>query len=110
MKIGIAGLGLIGGSLALALRGEHELRGYDVAREARDAATRAGISVVGGLEGLLPADAVIVATPMNAVLPTLAALAPSAKRAVLLDVASVRGPIDAFAREQKGTARLVGMH
>ena len=29
MKIGVAGLGLIGGSLALALRDRHEVTGYD---------------------------------------------------------------------------------
>ncbi len=110
MKIAIAGLGLIGGSLALALRSAHEVRGYDIAREPRDAARAAGLGVVDDLDELLPADVVIVATPMSAVLPTLAALAPRAGSAVLLDVASVRAPIDAFAREHAGGARLVGMH
>ena len=110
MRIGIAGLGQIGGSLALALRPAHEVRGYDIAREARDAASAAGLGVVDELDALLPADAVIVATPMSAVLPTLAALAPRARSAVLLDVASVRGPVDAFAHEHAGGARLVGMH
>lgn len=110
MKLGVAGLGLIGGSLALALRKRHEVRGYDVARETRDAARAAGLGIVDTLEALLPADAIIVATPMTAVLPTLAALAPRAETAVLLDVASVRGPVDAFARDQSGRARFVGMH
>jgi len=110
LKIGIAGLGLIGGSLAYALRSAHEVRGYDVGRETREAARAAGLSVVDTLEALLPADAVIVATPMSAVLPALAALAPRAGSAVLLDVASVRGPVDTFARSQAGGARLVGMH
>ncbi|HEY3218540.1 MAG TPA: prephenate dehydrogenase [Candidatus Limnocylindria bacterium] len=110
MKIGIAGLGLIGGSLALALRGAHEVRGYDIARETREGARAAGLSVVETLEALLPADAVIVATPMSAVLATLAALVPHAGATVLLDVASVRAPVDAFAREHAGRARLVGLH
>ncbi|HYR94338.1 MAG TPA: prephenate dehydrogenase/arogenate dehydrogenase family protein, partial [Methylomirabilota bacterium] len=110
MKLGVAGLGLIGGSLALALRKRHEVRGYDVARETRDAARAAGLGIVDTLEALLPADAIIVATPMTAVLPTLAALAPRAETAVLLDVASVRGPVDEFARDQSGRARFVGMH
>jgi prephenate dehydrogenase len=110
LKIGIAGLGLIGGSLALALRGSHEVSGFDISRDARDAAARTGVRTVDRLGALLPAEAVIVATPMQAVLPTLAALAPSANRAVLLDVASVRGPIDAFAREHANGARIVGMH
>jgi prephenate dehydrogenase len=110
LKIGIAGLGLIGGSLALALREAHEVRGFDVSRETRDAASRAGLRAVDRLDALLPADAVIVATPMQAVLPTLAALAPTAGRAVLIDVASVRAPVDAFAREHANGARIVGMH
>jgi prephenate dehydrogenase len=110
VKIGIAGLGLIGGSLALALRAAHEVRGYDISRETRDAARAAGLRVAETLDELLPADAVIVATPMNAVLPTLAALVPRTGAAVLLDVASVRAPIDAFAREHAGAARLVGLH
>jgi prephenate dehydrogenase len=110
VKVGVAGLGLIGGSLALALRKRHEVRGYDVARETREAARAAGLNVVDTLDALLPADAVIVATPMTAVLPTLAALAPRAGPAVLVDVASVRGPIDAFARDQANGARFVGMH
>lgn len=110
MKIGIAGLGLIGGSLAFALRSAHEVRGYDVGGETRDAARAAGLAVVDTLAALLPADVVIVATPMTAVLPTLATLAARAGSAVLLDVASVRGPVDAFARTASGGARLVGMH
>ena len=110
MRIGIAGLGLVGGSLALALRSRHDVRGFDTDGAARAAATGEGLAAVDRLESLLPADVVIVATPMRAVLPTLAALAPHAGGAVLLDVASVRGPIDAFARESADGARLVGMH
>jgi len=110
VKIGIAGLGLIGGSLALALRDRHEVRGFDVSRDVREGATRAGIGIVDRLEALVPSDALIVATPMSAILPTIAGLARAADGAVVLDVASVRGPIDAFAREHAGRARLVGMH
>ena len=109
MKIGVAGLGLIGGSLALALRAKHEVRGYDISRAERDAAATAGLSVVDRLEALLPADAVIVATPLSAVLPTLVALAERRSGAVLMDTASVRGPVDALARDQGG-AKLVGLH
>src|SRR5213593_778189 len=65
MRIGVAGLGLIGGSLALALRERHEVRGFDVARDVREAAARAGIPGVERVEALIPADAVIVATPIS---------------------------------------------
>lgn len=109
MKIGIAGLGLIGGSLALALREKHAITGFDTAPGARDAARRAGVGVSDTLEGLLPADAVVVATPLQAVLPTLAALGPVARDAVLMDVGSVRGPVDEFATKG-GSGRIVGLH
>ena len=110
MKISIAGLGLIGGSLALALRSRHEVRGFDIDPATRTAARSGGVATVEALGDLLPADAVIVATPLASVLPTLAALAPRADGAVLVDVASVRAPVDAFARDQPDGVRIVGMH
>jgi len=110
LKIGVAGLGLIGGSLALALRSKHQVLGFDVSRDTRDAARSAGLTVSDSLEGLLPADAVIVATPLDAVLPTLLALEPLAKDAVLLDVGSVRARVDAHASDRHASPRIVGMH
>ena len=110
MKIGVAGLGLIGGSLALALRTKHQVTGYDVSRETRDAARAAGLAVSERLEGLLPADAIIVATPLETVLPTIVALEPLALDAVLVDVASVRARVDAHASDRTARPRIVGMH
>lgn len=110
MRIGIAGLGLIGGSLALALHGRHDVRGYDVLAATRDAAKARGVATADTLAGILPADLVIVATPLPAVVPTLATLAPLAGDAVLADVASVRAPVDAFARDGAAGARVVGLH
>ena len=110
MRVGIAGLGLIGGSLALALRERHQVRAYDIDAATRTDAARAGLAMVERLEELLPAEVVIVATPLAAVLPTLAALTPVAGTAVLADTASVRGPVDAFVRERGGGAPVVGMH
>lgn len=110
MRVGIAGLGLIGGSLALALRDRHEVTGYDVDPATCEQARRADLRIVTRLDELLPADLVIVATPIAALLPTLAELAPRAGEAVLADVASVRGPVEAFARELGAAARIVGMH
>lgn len=110
MKIGVAGLGLIGGSLALALLTKHQVTGYDVSPQTRDAARAAGLAVSERLEGLLPADAIIVATPLDAVLPTIIALEPLALDAVLVDVASVRARVDAHASDRKANPRIVGMH
>jgi len=110
LNIGIAGLGLIGGSLALALKERHHVTGFDTDPRTRDAARAAGIDVVASLEALIPADAVIVATPMHAVVPTLVLLAPRAGTAVLLDVASVRGPVETFAASAPADCRIVGLH
>ena len=110
MKIGIAGLGLIGGSLALALRGAHAVTGFDTAPKTRDAARRAGITTADVLEELANADAVIVATPLAAVVPTLRALAPHAGNAVLLDVASVRAPVEDYVKGHPSGPPIVGLH
>ncbi len=110
MNVGVAGLGLIGGSLALALKTRHRVTGFDTDQNTRDAALAAGIDVVGVLDALLPADAVIVATPMEAVVPTLEALAQRAGTAVLLDVASVRAPVETFAATAPAGCRIVGLH
>src|SRR5205814_9871598 len=75
---------------------------------AGDAAGLGGIETVATLEELLPADAIIVATPLPAVLGTLAALGPNAGGTVMLDVSLVRAPVDAYTREHGG--RIVGMH
>ncbi len=110
MKIGIVGLGLIGGSLALALRGRHQLSGFDPDVSTREAASRAGLSVKETLEGLLPADAVIVATPLAQVVPTLEALAPRADGVLLLEVGSLKRAVSLFAETAPSNARIVGGH
>lgn len=103
MRIGIAGLGLIGGSLALALRDRYDVVAFDPAGtgDCTSATT---------LAGLLPADIVIVATPLAAVVPTLAALASLAGDAVLLDVGSVKHEVARYAATAPTGARIVGGH
>src|SRR3989442_782750 len=110
MKIGLAGAGLIGGSLALALRGAHALRVYDADAATREAARRAGLDTVDTLAAVLPADAVVVATPLTDVVATLAALVDRADGAVLVDVASLRAPVNAYAERAPSRARIVGAH
>ncbi len=110
MRIGIAGLGLIGGSLALALRGRHRITGFDPDPAAREAAKGGGIAIADTLDALLPADAVIVATPLADVVPTLAALVPRADGALLLDVGSLKRTVAGFAETAPATARIVGGH
>src|SRR5439155_1120551 len=83
--------------LAIALRGAHDLRAYDADAATREAARRAGLDTVDTLAAVLPADAVVVATPLTDVVATLAALVDRADGAVLVDVASLRAPVNAYA-------------
>lgn len=103
MRVGIAGCGLIGGSLALALRGAHDVRAFDPAGTGT-------IRAVGRLEALLPSDIVIVATPLAQVVPTLATLAERSGETVLLDAGSLKGAVAAFAQTAPVTSRIVGGH
>ena len=110
MKIGVAGLGLIGGSLALALRDRHEVTGYDTDERARAAAKADGIRIAARLEDLVPADAVLVATPLSAIVPALEQLAARSDGAVLVDTGSLKRAVaDYAARAPLGT-RIVGGH
>jgi prephenate dehydrogenase len=103
MRIGIAGCGLIGGSLALSLRDAHDVRAFDPAGTG-------DIASVARLEDLLPADVVVVATPLARVVPTLAALADRSAGAVLLDVGSLKRDVAAFAGTAPAASRIVGGH
>ena len=110
MKIGVAGLGLIGGSLALALRDAHDITAYDTDEETRKSATNAGIRIAPRLEELSTADAVVVATPMRAVVPTLERVAAAGDGAVLLDTGSLKRAVIELAGRLAPTTRLVGGH
>ncbi|MBM4421494.1 MAG: prephenate dehydrogenase/arogenate dehydrogenase family protein, partial [Chloroflexi bacterium] len=110
MRVAVAGLGLIGGSLALALRDTHSVTGWSPSASTRALAAKARLTVVDSLEALVPADAVVVAAPLDEVVPTLERLVPRAGSAVLLDVGSLKGPVAAFAERAPAGARIVGGH
>jgi prephenate dehydrogenase len=110
VKIGIAGLGLIGGSLALALRDNHEVIGYDTDERARATAKADGIRIARRLEELVPADAVLVATPISTIVPTLNILATRSDGAVLLDTGSLKRTVAEYAARAPVGARIVGGH
>jgi prephenate dehydrogenase len=110
VKIGIAGLGLIGGSLALALRDRHEVTGYDTDERARAAAKADGIRIATRLEELVPADAVLVATPLTAIVPALEQLAARSDGAVLVDTGSLKRAVADYAARAPAAARIVGGH
>jgi prephenate dehydrogenase len=78
LRVGIVGLGLMGGSLALALRGRVAgLVGVERQADARQAALRTGI-VDAAYHSLSadvpPVDLLVLATPVRAILETVAAL------------------------------------
>jgi len=105
-RITIIGLGLIGGSIGLALRqteNDHEVVGHDreqtVASKARKrgAVSKTEWNLISACEG---ADLIILATPVMAIKETLTAIAPYLKPGCLItDTASIKGPVMAWAKE-----------
>lgn len=113
-RVGVVGLGLVGGSLARLLAA----RGTDVVATDVDAGTRAdaravGLRVADDLAGLCAAgpDVVVLAVPLRVVRRTAAELAPLlAGDATVTDVGSVKGPVRA-AMDAAGLGdRYVGAH
>jgi prephenate dehydrogenase len=93
----VVGLGLIGGSLAMALRAAGaRVIGVDVDATAIETAIRRGAVDEGGtrLDGIATADLVVIATPLDQVAPAAIAAARRMRPGALLtDVGSVKAPI-----------------
>lgn len=98
-RVAIVGLGLLGGSVGLAVRARgvaREVVGVGRSPESQAAALRVGAveSVAAGASALQGADLVVLATPVSAMAPTLARLAPAlAAGALVTDVGSVKTPL-----------------
>lgn len=116
-RVGVVGLGLVGGSLArlLAARGV-EVVSTDADPGTRTDARAVGLHVADDLAGLCAAapDLVVLAVPLRAVRPTAAELAPLLRdgdgRATLTDVGSVKGPVRAAVHAAGLGDRYVGAH
>ncbi|WP_157930806.1 prephenate dehydrogenase/arogenate dehydrogenase family protein [Glycomyces xiaoerkulensis] len=108
MRIGILGLGLIGGSAALALaEAGHEVTGYDTAPETRAAAAATSIEVADEPAGLRKADVAVVAVPIAAASRTASLFGPDRFDGIVTDAASVKGRMrEAFADHP----RFIGGH
>lgn len=89
MKVGVAGLGLIGGSLLRALGGV----GYDADPAVRAAASAEGFDVAETLEGLRGAELVFVAVPPAATYAVVDEVLAAVPDAVVADTASVKGDV-----------------
>ena len=106
-RAAVAGLGLIGGSLALAL----EARGYDGNPSVRDSARRRGIDVADSLaDAIAGAEVVVAAVPTEATMSLLVQIARLAPDAIVTDTASLKLPIVEAALELPAGARFVGGH
>ncbi len=92
-KIGIVGLGMIGGSLALALNGKYDVLGYDIDPETSDFAVSNKFCEVVGLESMADCAAVFVCVPVCAMEKTLESLSDMyGGKTIITDVASVKTP------------------
>lgn len=109
-RLAVVGLGLLGGSVALAARG----RG--VAREIRavdpGVIDSQGIPLVSLTEAARWADLLVLAVPVEVMEDVLRGLAPHLRpEALLTDVASVKGPMAGWARRHlPHPERCVGAH
>ncbi len=103
-KIGIIGLGMIGGSLAKAVGGVYDVLGYDINPETRDLAAKNVCEVVEP-EKMSECEIIFVCVPLYAVQSTLDDLyALFGDKVILSDVGSVKLPFD------KSRGRYVGGH
>ena len=116
-RVWLAGLGLIGGSLGLALTGSGrfaEVLGFDPAPGVSGAALRAGAitGIAPDLPALAGAETIVVAAPVRAVIPLVRALLPALRPGTILtDVASVKGEIvEALAPLMPDGIHFVGGH
>ena len=114
MRIGIVGLGLIGGSLAGALRhAGNEVVGCDTSQDAEDIAVERGyVDAVQGFESLASnVDMLILCTPVGETLRTIPASARFMKPdAIMTDVASVKRPVLDAMNSVPRPFRCVGGH
>ena len=107
MRAAVVGLGLIGGSAALALHA----RGWDRDGQARDLARRRGIDAVESLEDALAgAELVLLAVPTSETADLLRRAARVRPEALFSDCASLKVPVSRAAESLPRGVRFVGGH
>lgn len=116
MKVLIAGLGLIGGSFALALRDRaiaDEILGVESSQEHADEALRLGLAdrIVTLEEGVAQADLVVLATPVDTI-PLLAVkvLNRVDDRQVVMDMGSIKAELCEVISMHARRGRFVAAH
>ena len=116
MKVFIAGLGLIGGSLALALKDRalaDEVLGLEANEERAEEALRLGLAdrIVSFEEGVREADLTVLATPVDTI-PTLAikALNRIGEKQVAIDLGSTKEELCELISQHARRGRFVAVH
>jgi prephenate dehydrogenase len=116
MRVGIVGLGLIGGSLGLALRGlRRSIAVTGVAHRAEGAAAAIQRGAVDrastDLSDMSDCEIVVVATPIDQIAGVFERLAPIVAAGTLItDVASVKRPVVGWAQRLPNPSRFLGGH
>jgi prephenate dehydrogenase len=115
MKITIIGLGLIGGSLAIALRESGfatELIGVEANAENAARALELGLvdKIASFTEGVALADIVIVATPVNALVSLLPKILDLVDNQIVMEVGSTKKPIVEAVRTHPNRAHFIATH
>lgn len=111
----VLGLGLIGGSLLRAADPLVPAYGWSQSEQTRQAAAVDGFTVLGDLDSALDRaradDALVVlATPVTAFRSLLEQINLRTPRALLTDVASIKGPVEKSVAELAPQARFIGSH
>ena len=116
MKVFIAGLGLIGGSLALALKDRalaDEVLGLEANEERAEEALRLGLAdrIVSFEEGVREADLTVLATPVDTI-PTLAikALNRISDQQTVIDLGSTKEELSELISQHARRGRFVAVH
>lgn len=111
-RVGVAGLGLVGGSLlqGLAAAGAGVV-GFDIDPAAAGAAARAGFAVADDAASLArSSDVLVVCVPPGATPSVVAAALEADPRVVVADASSVKAPIVAAVAARVDTGRYVPAH
>lgn len=107
IKIGVIGLGLIGGSLALAFKDKNRVVGYDTDARTRELARKLGIDVAECCE-MGDAQLIFACVPVFAMKEALDTLTAKYPNAVVTDVASVKSVFSATGGRYVGGHPMAG--
>jgi prephenate dehydrogenase len=114
LRVGVVGLGLVGGSVARLLHGQGvEVTAHDATASTRAAARAAGLRVVGDVADVCAAepDVLVLAVPLRAMRAVATDVARHVRGAtVVTDVGSVKGAVRDAVRSAGLDTRYVGAH